>query len=306
MARSIWSGSLSFGLVNIPVKLTTAVREERIAFHMLHDEDNVRLRQKMVCPRDGEEVHREHTVKGYEISPDHYVIIQESELEAIAPPSSRIIEIRDFVDLKDIDPVFYDRPYYLLPQANAEKSYRLLVQAMQRTGKVGIAKFTMRAKEYLCALRPTEGLICLETMHFNDEVTAARDVEAVPHASKSGSDVDDRQLEVAKKLIESLSTSFKPEQYHDEYNQRVMELIQKKAHGEHIVATPHHAEKQTRAGDLMAALEASLAKARGETASTPAKTRGKAPAEHLKPSERSPAHHRHRSTGSATHRRNSA
>src|SRR5207244_863257 len=133
MARSIWSGSLSFGLVNVPVKLYTAVREERIAFHLLHDQDKVRLKQKMVCPADGKEVHREHTVRGYEISPEKYVIVRDEELEAVAPKSSRVIELQDFVDLESIDPIYFDKGYYLAPQQNAEKAYRLLVEAMEKT-----------------------------------------------------------------------------------------------------------------------------------------------------------------------------
>jgi DNA end-binding protein Ku len=261
MARAIWSGSLSFGLVNIPVKLYTAVREERVAFHLLHDQDKVRLKQKMVCPDDGKEVHREHMVKGYEISPDRYVIVRDEELEAVAPKSSRVIELQDFVDLKEIDPVFFDRPYYLVPQQHAEKAYKLLVDAMEKTGKVGIAKFTMRSKEYLAALRPAgggEGVIVLETMHFNNEVTPAKEIEDAPRDLK----VDPRELNMAEKLIENLSTSFKPGQYHDEYRDRVMALIKKKAHGEEIVTQPQKQEKETRTADLMAALEASLAKAR--------------------------------------------
>jgi DNA end-binding protein Ku len=258
MARAIWSGSISFGLVNIPVKLYTAVREERVAFHLLHDQDKVRLKQKMVCPEDGKEVHREHMVKGYEISPDHYVIVRDEELEAVAPKSSRVIELQDFVDLKEIDPVFFDRPYYLVPQQHAEKAYKLLVDAMAKTGKVGIAKFTMRSKEYLAALRPADGVIVLETMHFDNEVTPAKEIEDAPRELK----VDQRELNMAEKLIENLSTSFKPEQYHDEYRDRVMELIKKKAHGEEIVTQPQKHEKETKTADLMAALEASLAKAR--------------------------------------------
>jgi len=258
MARSIWSGSISFGLVNIPVKLYTAVREERVAFHLLHDQDKVRLKQKMVCPADGKEVHREHMVRGYEISPEKYVIVHDEELEAAAPKSSRVIELQDFVDLESIDPVYFDRPYYLAPQQHAEKAYRLLVEAMEKTRKVGIAKFTMRSKEYLVALRAVEGVICLETMHFNDEVTQPEDVEDAPRDIK----VDTRELNIAEKLINSLSTDFKPEQYHDEYRERVMELIKKKAHGEEVVIQPHREEKSTRTADLMAALEASLAKAR--------------------------------------------
>jgi DNA end-binding protein Ku len=272
MSRSIWSGSLSFGLVNIPVKLYTAVREERIAFHLLHDQDKDRLKQKMVCPEDGKEVHREHTVRGYEISPDKYVIVRDDELEAAAPKSSRIIELQDFVDLESIEPVYFDRAYYLAPQQHAEKAYRLLVEAMEKTQKVGIAKFTMRNKEYLAALRPVDGVICLETMHFANEVTQPKDVEDAARDVK----VDSRELGIAEKLIDSLSTDFKPEQYHDEYKEKVMELIKKKAEGQEVVIRPQKEEKSTRTADLMAALEASLAKARsnagrdaGETAKEP-------------------------------------
>lgn len=254
MARAIWSGSISFGLVNIPVKLYTAVREERVAFHLLHDQDHVRLRQKMVCPRDGTEVHREHMVRGFEISPDHYVIVREQELEAAEPKSSRVIELQDFVDLAAIDPVYFDRAYYLVPQKHAEKAYRLLLEAMEKTSKVGIAKFTLRAKEYLAALRTVGDVICLETMHFADEVTPAERIEDAPRDLK----VPERELDVAEKLIDNLSTDFKPERYHDEFRERVMDLIRKKAGGEKVVAAPRPAERQTPAHDLMAALEQSL------------------------------------------------
>jgi DNA end-binding protein Ku len=297
MARSIWSGALSFGLVNIPVKLYTAVREERIAFHLLHDQDKVRLKQKMICPEDGKEVHREHMVKGYEISPDKYVILRDDELEAAAPKSSRVIELQDFVDLESIDPVYFDRAYYLVPQQHAEKAYRLLVEAMEKTGKVGIAKFTMRNKEYLAALRPVDGVVCLETMHFDEEVTQPREVEDAARDIK----VDARELGVAQKLIESLSTDFKPEQYHDDYRDRIMELIKKKAHGEEIVVRPKHEEKETRASDLMAALEASLSKARRKGTDGPDEKESED-----RPSRRaarSDSHASHRGTATATARR---
>jgi DNA end-binding protein Ku len=286
VARSIWTGSLSFGLVNIPVKLVTAVREERVAFHLLHDQDKVRLKQKMVCPEDGKEVHREHMVKGYEISPDRYVIVQDSELEAAAPKSSRIIEISDFVNLSDIDPVYFDRAYYLLPAEHAEKAYRLLGEAMENTGKVGIAKFTMRSKEYLAALRPSDGVIVLETMHFSNEVTPASKLDEAPREVK----VDTRELHMAEKLIEGLSTEFKPEQYHDEYRQRVLELVQKKAHGESVVSQPKHAARETRAADLMAALEASLSKARNKKNPSDREDGDNAPKEPAPRRKRSPAH----------------
>jgi len=263
-ARSIWTGSITFGLVNIPVKLFVAVREKNIAFHMLHDQDHVRLQRRMICPSDGKEVHAEHTVKGYEVSPGEYVVVKESELEAAAPKKSKTIEMEDFVDLDQIDPVYFDRPYYVVPQEQGVKAYRLLVEAMEKSKRVGIARFVMRNKEYLCALRPQEGALILETMHFSDEVIPVADVDGVPHKAKS----DERELKMASQLIESLSTKFRPEKYHDTYREAVRAIIEKKAEGEEIVTQPAAEEKRGggggggRASNLMAALEASLAKAK--------------------------------------------
>jgi DNA end-binding protein Ku len=149
MARAIWTGSITFGLVNIPIKLYTAVREQTIRFNLLHDQDNVRLQQKMVCPADGQEVHPEHRVRGYPVGPDQYVIIRQDELDALAPAASRTIEIRDFVNLEQIDPIYFDRPYYVAPQEHAVKAYRLLLEAMKRSNKIGVATFVMRNKEHL-------------------------------------------------------------------------------------------------------------------------------------------------------------
>lgn len=258
-ARSIWTGSITFGLVNIPVRMFVAVREKNIQFHMLHDQDNVRLQRKMVCPADGKEVHAEHVVKGYEISPGQYVVVREKELEAAAPRKSRTIEIEDFVALDEIDPIYFDRPYYIVPQEQGAKAYRLLVESMEKSKKVGIARFVMRNKEYLCALRPQEGALILETMHFNDEVIPVDKVDGVPHKTKS----DEREMKMASQLIESLSSHFKPEKYHDTYREAVHEIIEKKAEGEEIVTQPASEKKEGRATNLMAALEASLAKAKG-------------------------------------------
>jgi DNA end-binding protein Ku len=257
-SRSIWTGSITFGLVNIPVKLFVAVREKNIQFHMLHDQDHVRLQRKMICPKDGKEVHNEHVVKGYEVSPGQYVIIHERELEAAAPKKSKTIEIEDFVALDEIDPVYFDRPYYVVPQEQGTKAYRLLVEAMEKSKKVGIARFVMRAKEYLCALRPQEGALVLETMHFNDEVLPVDEVDGVPQKTKS----DERELKMASQLIDSLSTKFKPDKYHDTYREAVQQLIEKKAEGEEVVTQPAMEEKKGRATNLMAALEASLASAK--------------------------------------------
>ncbi|HEY8747694.1 MAG TPA: Ku protein [Tepidisphaeraceae bacterium] len=269
-SRPIWTGTISFGLVNIPVRLFTAVREQRISFHMLHDQDNVRLRRKMICPADNKEVHPEHVVKGYEIHKDQYVIVRPDDLENCGPKSTKTIEITDFVNLADIDPVYYDRPYYVLPQAAAAKSYGLLLEAMTRTKKVGVSKLVMHDKEYLAALRPVEGVICLHTMHFGDEVVATSSLDS-PAEHK----VNEREMKVAEQLISSLATDFDPKKYHDEYHDCVVAMIEKKAHGQKIVTQPQLEAKPVKAHDLMAALEASLAEARSHSKSS-AKSNGHA------------------------------
>ncbi len=257
MPRGIWTGFISFGLVNIPVVMVSAVHENNVAFHMLHDQDNARLQRKMVCSLDGQEVHPEHITKGYQIG-DEYVPIQQAELDALAPDKSKSMEISDFVDLKQIDPVFFDRPYYLLPDRNAAKPYALLVEAMEKTQKVGIARFVMRGKEYLGALRVVEGIICLETMRFNDEVVAPN--KAGPATEHP--EINDRELKAAEQLIETLSTKFKPDSYHDQYRQRVLAMIEKKAKGEKFSAPAAITAKKAPASDLMAALEASIARSK--------------------------------------------
>jgi DNA end-binding protein Ku len=263
--RAIWSGSISFGLVNIPVKMYTAVREHEIRFNMLHDQDKTRLRRKMVSEATGREVHPEHIVKGYEFAKNQYVVMQKEELENCYPEHSKAIEINDFVDLADIDPVYYEKPYYLAPQsAPAGKPYRLLVEAMNRSQKVGIAKMVMHEKEHLVALRPIENAICLEMMKFADEVIDVDEIEGIPEHVKVG----DRELKAAIQLIESLSTKFDPEKYHDEYRDCVMKLIKQKAKGEEIHIQPTVEKKVGRATDLMAALEASLANAKASAGSS--------------------------------------
>jgi DNA end-binding protein Ku len=254
----MWTGSISFGLVNIPVKLYNAIREERVAFHMLHDQDKSRLQRKMVSSTTGKEVHPEHTVKGYEIARDQYVVVTQEEMDSVAPEASRTIDIRDFVNLDDIDPIYYDRPYYLAPAEHAARPYRLLLDAMSKTRKVGIAKFVMRNHEYLAALRPRDGGLVLDTLHFHHEIVKMDAVPGLPVTVK----VDDRELKVAIQLIESLASEFKPEQYKDEYRERVLEMVKRKAHGEEIHTQPPVGEKPGRVVDLMAALEASLARAK--------------------------------------------
>ena len=257
MPRSIWTGAISFGLVNVPVKLYSAVSKKTVRFHQLHDKDGVRIQQKRVCPADGEEVAYEHIVKGYEITPDQYVIVEPGELEAIEPRKTKTIDIEDFVDQEDIDPLFYDHPYYLMPGTGAAKPYKLLVDAMEEAGKVGIARVVIRQKEQLVALRPADGVLAMSTMNFADEV-----VDPDKFDDKPGDDVETstRELDMAKQLIESLSSDWEPDKYQDTYRERVLELIEQKAEGKEIAIQP--VEEPQPVPDLMAALEASVKAAR--------------------------------------------
>jgi DNA end-binding protein Ku len=257
MPRAIWSGAISFGLVNIPVKLYSAVNRKTVRFHQLDSEDNQRIQQKRVNPRTGEEVPYENLVKGYELGGDRYVVITPEELDSLAPEKSRTIEIEDFVDLDQIDPIFYDHPYYLVPDTGAEKAYRLLVDAMEAAGKVAIARVVLRSKENLVAIRPKDGVLTMETMLFSDEVIPPDDLDDAPEDGKKKK-TSKRELDMAQQLIDSLSGDFEPGKYQDEYRERVLDLIERKAQGEEIVLeAPQEEPKQV--PDLMAALEASIA-----------------------------------------------
>jgi DNA end-binding protein Ku len=257
MPRSIWSGAISFGLVNVPVKLFSAVSRKSVRFHQLHDKDGVRIQQKRVCPADGEEVPYENIVKGYEISPDKYVVIEPEELEALDPKKTRAIEIQEFVDLEEIDPIYFDHPYYLAPDKGAAKPYRLLLQAMQDTNKVAIARVVIRQKENLVAIRATGDVMTMATMVFHDEVVSPDTLDEIPEGDEAS--VSEREVEMAQQLIGSLTAPFEPEKYHDEYRERVLELIEAKAAGEEIAIQPE--EEPQKVPDLMAALEQSLAAA---------------------------------------------
>jgi DNA end-binding protein Ku len=269
MPRSIWSGAISFGLVNVPVKLYSAVSRKTVRFHQLHDADHVRIQQKRVCPADGEEVPYDNIVKGYEISPDKYVVIEPEELEALDPKKTRAIEIQEFVDLDEIDPIYFDHPYYLAPDTGAIKAYRLLLSAMQETNKVAIARVVIRQKENLVAIRATGDVMTMATMVFHDEVVDPGTIDEVPE--KGDTKVAGREVEMAQQLIESLTSEFEPEKYHDEYRERVLELIEAKASGEEISIQPP--EEPAKVPDLMAALEQSLAAAKGGDGKAAAGTR---------------------------------
>jgi DNA end-binding protein Ku len=259
----MWSGAISFGLVNVPVKLFSAVSRKTVRFHQLNGETGNRIQQKRVDPETGEEVAYEQIVKGYELTRDRYVVINPDELDALDPEKTRTIDIEDFVDLDDIDPVYYDHPYYLVPDTGANKAYGLLLNARRESGKVAIARVVLRSKEQLVAIRPAPGdVLMMETMIFADEVVPPDDLDGLPEANELKA--SDRELKMAQQLIDSLSSEFDPGKYRDEYREKVLELIERKAQGEEIAVQPE-APQPAKVPDLMAALEASLAAVKGDS-----------------------------------------
>jgi DNA end-binding protein Ku len=276
MARAIWSGAISFGLVNVPVKLYSATSPKTVRFHQLSSKTGVRIRQKRVDPSTDEEVPYEDIVKGYEITPERYVLIEPEELEALDPKATKTVDIESFVDLAEIDPIYYDHTYYLAPSAGGAKAYKLLLEAMEEEGKVGIGKVVLRSKQQLAALRPGDGVLMLTTMLWGDEVLSPERVDELDSVAEA--DASQRELKMAEQLIESLSSEFDPTSFKDEYRERVLDLIERKAAGEEIAVQPQ-AEEPEAAPDLMAALEASLAAVKDDgqaPAKAPAKK--KAPA----------------------------
>jgi DNA end-binding protein Ku len=262
MPRAIWSGSISFGLLNVPVKLYSATSKQTVRFKELREGDGSRIRHKRVAEEDGKEVPYEKIVKGYEISPDQYVVLTREELEELDPKRTRAIEIQDFVDLDEIDPIYFDQPYYLGPDAGAEKAYSLLVKAMEEERKVAVARFVLRNKEHLAAIRPMDGALTMATMRFADEVVKPDDLDGVLPDDEVK--IDKREVEMAKKLIDSLAADFDAEKYRDEYREELLDLIERKAKGEDVVVQHSEEPTPTKAPDLMAALEESLAAVRGE------------------------------------------
>jgi DNA end-binding protein Ku len=256
MPRSIWTGAISFGLVTVPVKLYSAVQRKTVRFHQLDSEGGVRINQRRVNPITGDEVPYERLVKGYEIAPDKYVLIDPGELEALEPEKTRTIDIEDFVELRDIDPVFYDHPYYLAPGAGGAKPYRLLLDAMAETGKVGIATVVIRSKQHLVALRPMGDVLGMATMLFADEIVDPERIDDIPDPDDVKT--TDKELAIAKQLVESLAGPFEPGKYRDTYREEVLALVERKAAGEEIAIQPAPEEKPAEVPDLMSALQASL------------------------------------------------
>jgi DNA end-binding protein Ku len=251
-SSAIWTGSISFGLVTVPVRLVSATRSQDVRFNQLEAETGARIRYRRVSEQTGEEVPNDQIVKGYELENGHYVVLEPDELAALKPTASRQIEIEDFVDLSEIDPIYFEQPYYLVPDKDAAKAYRLLTQVMEDEGKVAVGRFVLRSKEALVAIRPVDGMLCLETMRYADEVLAP-DREQID----SEQEPSERELDMARQLVSTLTGHFDAEKYRDEYREEVLALIDRKAAGEEIVA-PAAPEEPAKVLDLMAALEASL------------------------------------------------
>jgi DNA end-binding protein Ku len=265
MPRAMWTGTIGFGMVTVPVKLYSAVDRKTVRFHQLSGKTGARVAQKRVDPSSGAEVPYEDVVKGYELAPDRYVVIEPGELESLQPKKTKTIEIEEFVDLSQIDPVYYDHPYYLAPGAGGAKPYRLLLEAMRETGKVAIARVVIRSKEQLVAVRPMGNALGMATMLFADEVLSPQRLDEVTDASDVKT--TKRELDVAK-----------PEDFRDTYREDVLALIENKAQGKAIAVQPPAEEVAAPAPDLMSALKASLDAVRARegadgSSKTPAKPR---------------------------------
>jgi DNA end-binding protein Ku len=255
MPRPIWSGAISFGLVTVPVKLYPAVHSKEVSFHQIDESSGARIKYKRVSEKTGREVPYERIAKGYEVDDGEYVVIDPKELEKFAPEATRRIDISDFVDLDEIDPIYYDHPYFLAPDKGGDKAYALLLKAMDDAGKVAIGRVVIRTKEYLAAIRPYGSkALALETMLFPDEIDDVSEVPGIPGRSAK---VTPQELKMAKQLIESLSSEWEPDKYEDTHRKRVLDFIKKKAKGK-TIEIEHHEKERPAVADLMEALRASV------------------------------------------------
>ena len=288
MPRAIWSGSISFGLVTIPVQLYNAVTRKSVRFNQIDSRNNARIRMKKTNAESGEDVPDEVIVKGYELSKGNYVLLSEDELAALDPEAQRTIDIDEFVDLADIDPVYFDSSYHLSPDPATVKAYALLARTMEQAGKVGIARFVMRQKQYLAAVRPVDGHLVLSTLVYEDEVNAVDDIPELDAVAEV--EVSDKELAMAEQLVESLAGEWEPEKYEDTYREQVMEMIQAKAAGDTDFVTATEAPPREKVVDLMAALEASVKEAKEARGRHPTSADAeKAPAKKKPAAKKAPA-----------------
>jgi len=272
--HTVWKGAISFGLVNIPVRMFTATEDKDIKFRYLHKTCNTPLNYKKYCPSCNVDVSEDDIVRGYEYEPGHFVILTEADFESVKGDSkNKSIEILDFVNLSEIDPVYFDKTYYLSPQETGSKAYNLLRQAMNDTGKIAIARVTIRSRETLAALRVYKNALVMETLFYADEVRPTEQIPGLPAIT----DTNEKELDIAVKLIDNLTTKFEPEKYTNEYNTALTELIQKKVEGKEIKVAPEAPRQNVI--DLMEALKASLqetSRKKPAKSGTKSKTAGKA------------------------------
>lgn len=255
MPRPIWSGAISFGLVSVPVKLFPAVSQKDVSFHQIDKSSGSRIRYKRVSEKTGREIPYDRITKGYEIDDEKYVVIDPKELEQFSPEATKRIDIEDFVDLPEIDPIYYEHTYFLAPDKGGDKAYALLRRAMDESDKVGIGRVVIRTKQYLAAVRPYgKKAIALETMYFPDEINEEEEIRGLPDRAPR---VTDRELSMAKKLVDSLSTEFEPDKYHDEYREKVLDFLKRKAKGK-TVTIEEPVEETAAVTDLMEALRKSV------------------------------------------------
>ena len=271
MARPVWSGTISFGLVAIPVKLYHAVRKRSVSFNQLDDRTMSRIRYKKVSSLDGDEVPDDHIVKGFEVAKDRYVVVDPDELEPFIPVATKMIDIEEFVDLEEIDPVYFGTPYYVAPGANP-KPYVLLARAMEDSSKVAIGRFVMRNKQYTTAIRADQGVLVMSTLAYADEVVDPATIDEL--ADLDTVEAAPKEAAMAESLVDSLVAAFEPAKYRDEYREQVVALIETKAAGDPLVA-PESADEAPKVVDLMAALEASVAAAKKKQAATGKKKKAK-------------------------------
>jgi DNA end-binding protein Ku len=252
MSRPCWVGSLSFGLIHVPVRLYSAVEPKQVRFHLLHDADGARLQQKRVCSADGEEVPYEHVVKGYELRPGLYVEVTRGELEAFDPKSSSTIELEEFVELKQIDPVFYEATYHLVPEVGAERQYGWLVAALNRAGRVGVGRFVMRHKGHLCMVRPWGRGLALTTLHYADEMVSQ---DTLSELSLAGPPPSEQEQELVLRLIESKATTFELRRYHDTHRERLLAFLERRARAQAKLKEPEAPPPAPESAELAAARE---------------------------------------------------
>src|SRR5437773_1117260 len=265
MARAIWKGSISFGLVNIPIALYPATRREELKFRLLRKSDLSPVNYKRVAEKDGREVSWDQIVKGYEYEKGKYVVLKDEDFQRVDLEATQTVDIKDFVDQEEIDPMFFYKPYYLEPQKGGDKAYALLRDSLKDTKKVGVAKVVIKTRQYLAGVKPEDGVLVLELMHFADELA---DPEKLHLPKKM--EVGKREMNMAKSLIDSMASKWEPEKYEDDYREALMEGIEEKveAGGKEIEEKPRKAPKPTKGIDLVSVLQSSLEQAGGKKKAT--------------------------------------